>query len=63
MGSDNSSFELGNTAAVKATKPRVTEEATEPNSSSRSTLGYVDNDQLARLGKKPVLKVCCLLLS
>ncbi|KAJ3459592.1 hypothetical protein MRS44_015665 [Fusarium solani] len=56
MGSDNSStYEMGNSAAVKASNAQVAVEA-EPNSSSRSTSTYGDNDHLARLGKKPVLK-------
>ncbi|CAM1509634.1 Fc.00g033730.m01.CDS01 [Cosmosporella sp. VM-42] len=55
MGSDTSSHELGNLAAVKVNQSRVSVEA-EPRSASQSTSEYVDNDQLARLGKKQVLK-------
>ncbi|WAO97123.1 Hypothetical protein NCS54_01483200 [Fusarium falciforme] len=54
MGSDNSSYELGNTVAVEAYEAGVSMEV-KP-FSARSSNGYADSDQLARLGKKQVLK-------
>ncbi|KAF4983786.1 hypothetical protein FZEAL_870 [Fusarium zealandicum] len=55
MGSDDSySNGLGNMATVKADGIRVSE--AEPNSASQSTSEFGDRDQLARLGKKQVLK-------
>ncbi|KAJ3455613.1 hypothetical protein MRS44_017095 [Fusarium solani] len=54
MGSDNSSYELGNTVAVEAHEAGVSMEV-KP-FSARSSNGYADSDQLARLGKKQVLK-------
>jgi hypothetical protein len=56
MGSDNSSYELGNTVAVEAHEAGVLME--DKPFSARSSNGYADSDQLARLGKKQVLKVC-----
>ncbi|KAM6508221.1 hypothetical protein FALCPG4_018102 [Fusarium falciforme] len=54
MGSDNSSYELGNTVAAEAHEAGVSMEV-KP-FSARSSNGYADSDQLARLGKKQVLK-------
>ncbi|KAJ4195480.1 hypothetical protein NW759_016460 [Fusarium solani] len=54
MGSDNSSYELGNTVAVEAHEAGVLME--DKPFSARSSNGYADSDQLARLGKKQVLK-------
>ncbi|KAM6514363.1 hypothetical protein FALCPG4_015512 [Fusarium falciforme] len=54
MGSDNFSYELGNTVAVEAHEAGVSMEV-KP-FSARSSNGYADSDQLARLGKKQVLK-------
>lgn len=56
MGSDTSSYEMGNMATIKANGADVVVDA-EPNSAAQSMSDYVDNDQLARLGKKQVLKV------
>jgi hypothetical protein len=47
MGSDNSSYELGNTVAVEAHEAGVSMEV-KP-FSARSSNGYADSDQLARL--------------
>jgi hypothetical protein len=57
MGSASSNdHELGNMAAIKAHEPRITETG-EPNSERGSGTDYGDKSQLARLGKKQVLKV------
>ncbi|KFA69706.1 hypothetical protein S40285_08105 [Stachybotrys chlorohalonatus IBT 40285] len=55
MGSDTSSHEMGHTATVKAEHSSRVIEA-EPHSGLRSSSDYGDKDQLARLGKKQVLK-------
>ncbi|KAH6886871.1 amino acid/polyamine transporter I [Thelonectria olida] len=55
MGSQTASHELGNIANIKANDAHVAVES-EPNSAAQSTSDYADYDQLARLGKKQVLK-------
>jgi hypothetical protein len=59
MGSSTSpSFEMGNNATVKAAKDVKVSTAAEPDSGRSSTLNYHDKDQLERMGKKQVLRVC-----
>lgn len=63
MGSDSSNeHELGNMSTVKASEARVTD-AGESNSERDAATDYGDKSQLARLGKKQVLKVRCVLHS
>lgn len=49
--------ELGNLATVKADASPVTSEPESP-ADTQSKRDYVDNDQLARMGKRQVLRVC-----
>ncbi|KAF7552855.1 hypothetical protein G7Z17_g4037 [Cylindrodendrum hubeiense] len=55
MSSHTSSHEMGNIPDVKANEAHVFAEA-EPNSEVTSKSDHYDNDQLARLGKKQVLR-------
>lgn len=59
MGSSTSpSFEMGNNATVKAANDVKVSSAAEPDSGRSSTNNYHDKDQLERMGKKQVLRVC-----
>lgn len=49
--------ELGNLATAKASAPRVTEQATSPHAEGKQNRQYDDDQALARLGKKSVLRV------
>lgn len=55
-GNSSDEHEMGNMSTVKAREPRVTENA-EPNSEHNSQSDFGDKSQLARMGKKQVLKV------
>lgn len=57
MGAETTAHELGHLASVKANSARVVNEPESP-SDTQTKRDYVDNDQLARIGKKQVLKVC-----
>lgn len=54
--SDTKGHELGNLATVKAAHDSAVLSDPEPNSEVNSNSEYADKDQLARLGKKQVLK-------
>jgi hypothetical protein len=49
--------ELGNLATAKASAPRVTEEPSSIHGEGKPNREYDDNQALARLGKKSVLRV------
>jgi hypothetical protein len=52
------SFEMGNNATVKAAGDVNVSAKAEPDSGRSSTINYHDKDQLERMGKKQVLRVC-----
>jgi choline transport protein len=56
MSSETSSHEVDAVPRAKPEGVQVSVSAGEPRSQTRSKTEYMDNDQLARLGKKPVLK-------
>jgi choline transport protein len=57
MSSATSSRDADAVPRAKSEGVQVSVSAGEPRSQTRSKTEYMDNDQLARLGKKPVLKV------
>lgn len=50
-------YELGNMASATAKGMRIAEEPSSPHSEVISRSDHADSEQLARLGKKSVLKV------